>query len=583
MRARHSDRTGTSPATPITVRTLRAALALAAASMLTACPGGSSTPIDAGALDGPGASTDGALPTDGTPASDAEPSGPHVIATRPADSAIDVDPDALVEVTFSRDMAAGTINAASFTVACDGAAVVGTVSYDPATRVATFRPQPRLPLRGHVTATVTTAVTDATGTALAAAHAWSFTVRDGRWGSPTLLGDDLRIADIPSIAVDASGNGLAVWTEDGVQASRYLAGVGWSSAIVLEAMPGDAPQVAVDPAGNALAIWRQLGSPTNLESRRFVPGTGWGATTPVETDDADGHAVGYLPQVAVDPAGNAIVVWDQADASGSTVWARRFVPGTGWMTASSLGTGLNPWVAVDAAGDALVVWMTPDVAGFSLKARRFDIVALGWAAATLIETEDAGLAARVRLGFDAAGNATAVWYQYDGTRATVGANRFTAGAGWGTAMRLESEDGFAIDPEIAVDPAGNAIVVWIQEDATGVNLRARRFEPASGWGSTTVVDTGAGAAGSPAVAIDTAGNAIAIWQQVDVTRTLFASRLARGATWSAPVAIDTADFGDTFFPRIAIDPTGAAVAVWERSIGAAHSGSHYQAWGNAFR
>jgi hypothetical protein len=81
----------------------------------------------------------------------------------------------------------------------------------------------------------------------------------------------------------------------------------------------------VDGSGNAVAVWQQdngTGTRTNIWASRFVPATGWGTATLVETDNA-GDAL--VPQVAVDGSGNAVAVWYQSDGTRSNIWANRFV------------------------------------------------------------------------------------------------------------------------------------------------------------------------------------------------------------------------------------------------------------------
>ena len=57
------------------------------------------------------------------------------------------------------------------------------------------------------------------------------------------------------------------------------------------------------------------------------------------------------------------------------------------------------------------------------------------------------------------------------------ANRYLPGSGWGTAELIETEDlGDAEFPQIAVDPDGNAIAVWYQDDGTRINVWANRLE-----------------------------------------------------------------------------------------------------------
>ena len=74
-----------------------------------------------------------------------------------------------INVTFSEDIAPATITATSFTVTCPApcAAPAGTVSYNVGTRTAAFTPAAALAAGTIYTVTITTAVTDLAGNALA--------------------------------------------------------------------------------------------------------------------------------------------------------------------------------------------------------------------------------------------------------------------------------------------------------------------------------------------------------------------------------------------------------------------------------
>jgi len=47
---------------------------------------------------------------------------------------------------------------------------------------------------------------------------------------------------------------------------------------------------------------------------------------------------------------------------------------------------------------------------------------------------------------------------------------------WGTAQKIETDAGDAGSPQIAVDAGGNAIAVWHQSDGARDNIWANRFE-----------------------------------------------------------------------------------------------------------
>ena len=330
----------------------------------------------------------------------------------------------------------------------------------------------------------------------------------------------------PQIALDAHGNAIAVWIQlDGagqnVWANRYDAGTGWGTAELIETdNAGNAfyPQIALDLNGNAIAVWFQSdGTRYNIWANRYVAGTGWGTAELIESDNA-GNA--FYPQIALDPNGNAISVWFQSDGTRTNIWANRYVAGTGWGTAElietdNVGEAATPQIAFDQSGNAIAVWYQSDGTRTNIWANRYD-ASTGWGTAGLIETDNAGDALYPQITFDQSGNAIAVWNQSDGTRYNIWANRYVAGTGWGTAELIETDNaGNALYPQIAFDQSGTAIAVWVQSDGTTQNIWTNRYIAGTGWGTAALIETNPGYAESPQIATNTNSNAIAVWAQFD--------------------------------------------------------------------
>ena len=80
--------------------------------------------------------------------------------------------------------------------------------------------------------------------------------------------------------------------------------------------------MALDASGNGLAVWSQFdGARTNTWSNRFTLAGGWGAAERIEADNAGGVSG---PQVGLDPSGNGLAVWEQSDGVRSDIWSNRF-------------------------------------------------------------------------------------------------------------------------------------------------------------------------------------------------------------------------------------------------------------------
>jgi hypothetical protein len=416
------------------------------------------------------------------------------------------------------------------------------------------------------------------------------------WGTAALLeNNNIADADEPQIAIDASGNALAVWSQsDGtcssIWSNRYTAATGtWGSAELIETGDaGDAlgPQIAFDTNGNALAVWMHSdGVRYNTVSNRYTAGTGWGTAALIEINDA-GHA--WYPQIAIDANGNALAVWYQTDGTYRNIWANRYTFGSGWVASAAeiietenLGDAAVPQIAFDVNGNALAVWFQSDGTRANIWANHYTAVS-GWGTAVLIETDNTGSAMYPQIVIDTNGYAMAVWYQSDGTRNNIWANRYTPGTGtWGTEELIETGNaGDAYQPQITIDANGNALAVWSQGDGTRTNIWANHYTADSGWGSAVLIETdNGGAANYPQIAFDTSGNAVAVWHQSDGTRdNIWANRYTANTGWGTAVLIETDNTGAAYNPRIAIDLNGDALAVWLQN-----DGTRDNIWGNRFQ
>jgi len=108
-----------------------------------------------------------------SPTSAGDSTSPIVSATNPLDGATGV---AAITATFNESMDPSTITIASFLVTAPGpAAVLGSVSYNASTRMATFVPSFALADGTSYFATVTTAAKDIAGNSLASNKVWNFT------------------------------------------------------------------------------------------------------------------------------------------------------------------------------------------------------------------------------------------------------------------------------------------------------------------------------------------------------------------------------------------------------------------------
>lgn len=395
------------------------------------------------------------------------------------------------------------------------------------------------------------------------------------WHSPVVVNAGIGGVTDLEIAMDGSGNAIVVWSQANAEiyARRYTPAGGWDTAALLDSS-GDVgePGIAMDSSGNAIAVWTRgtlQTEPLQVPSvyvNRYTPLSGWNTAALLATSSR-------YPQIAMAGSGDAFAVWQGLSPNCSTrpclvatyVYASRYTPAGGWVPTGSLGGGFSingePRIAAADSGNAIAVWcygggLPPSSTPYSVYANRYTS-SQGWDGSTLLDGDGA---CYPDIAMDNTGNAGAVWKK---AANDIYGTWFTPSDGWGSVSLLDGLSGEVGYPGVTMDGSGTAIAVWEQSSSGDYNIYAIRYTPAGGWGSTTLLELGAGNAGSPEIAMDGSGNAIAVWRQEDATSTsIYANRYTMLSSWGGATLIEH-ESGVADLPRIAMDESGTAIAVWE--------------------
>jgi hypothetical protein len=224
--------------------------------------------------------------------------------------------------------------------------------------------------------------------------------------------------------------------------------------------------------------------------------------------------------------------------------------------------------AIDAQGHTMAVWEQFDGKRYNIWANR-RLAGSGWGVAQLIETDNAGDAFNPRVAMDSQGNAVAVWQQSDGMHTHIGANRYMVGTGWSTAVWIDAPDASdAHTPQVSFDVQGNAVAVWQQQQGTRSSIHGNRMVAGAGWGSATPIENGSGHASAPQIASDASGQVLVVWHlQGSHHTTVVASRYLAGAGWGTATQIAPAKV-NAYNPKIGLDTHGEVLAQWQQPQGA---------------
>ena len=187
-----------------------------------------------------------------------------------------------------------------------------------------------------------------------------------------------------------------------------------------------------------------------------------------------------------------------------------------WSAATEVpgGVGSMPSLAADAAGTVYLVWkgLSPDIY-FSSRP-----TGAGWSSREPVDNGPTEAAVEnPAVAADPAGNVVVAWQDSRSSSGDWGiyaADRTTTGL-WSNNVRIDDDPGTAnqVMPAVAVDPAGNAYALWT-DNRSGDSDVEFAYRPAGGvWAANLRVDDDSGFAeqGMTAIAVDAAGNANALW------------------------------------------------------------------------
>src|SRR5262249_23042211 len=155
------------------------------------------------------------------------------------------------------------------------------------------------------------------------------------------------------------------------------------------------------------------------------------------------------------------------------------------------------------------------------------------------------------------GDAVVVWREIQETDAAAR----IAGGPWGAPVQL-SETGQEIhEPSVAMDAAGEAIAIWQRYSGSYFIAQAATMTPGGAWGEEVSLSEGDQNAYEPRLAIDAVGEAIAIWEHPSAgSAVVEGATRSPGSGWGEPVRLTTNQYAEV--ARLAMSPAGLAVLVW---------------------
>ena len=401
------------------------------------------------------------------------------------------------------------------------------------------------------------------------------------WPSPTTLSKPRQRTASPDIAINSSGEAVAVWhrivgSRSIVQSAFRPPGGTWSKPTGISSPKGDAqePRVAINAAGKAVVVWAQVGRKYFVvKSASRSPGGTWSAPSTLSANAREQAST--EPQVAIDSSGEAIAIWKGSGNEGVIQSASR-PPGGAWsrpvdISKRKSGAG-PPKLAIDPGGEAVAVWF----AGHDDTVQGAERPPGGtWSKPTILSRRrhEAGFP---RLAVNTDGEAVVVWSDQKGKSfGAIQSVSRPAGGEWSDIQNLATAPGSRrstlafSEPEVALDAAGEAVVVWERflnnKDAV---IQSAMRSLGGTWSKPTEISE-KGNVGQSFAGIDAEGDAVAVWVVVagnnkNARLTVQGATRPSGAAWSDPADI-SAKAQEPLQAKVVVNPAGKAVAVWRKA------------------
>jgi hypothetical protein len=345
--------------------------------------------------------------------------------------------------------------------------------------------------------------------------------------------------------------------------------------------------IAMDAAGDLVVAWQSLfqdGSSYGIYAQRYsAGGVPQGGEFRVNTYTTDSQT---NPAVAMDAQGDFVIAWNRSDQAGQTtgIYAQRYdgagVPqGVEFRVNST--TTLNrqsPCVAMDPAGDFVIGWQGGITAGSfqtqSIFAQRYNSAGAAQGGEFRVNTITTANQVDPQVAMDAAGDFVVAWSRFInvGGHYQSYARRYnSAGVATGPDFLVNTYTGtYQWLPSVAMDAAGDFVIAWESsyQDGSSYGVYAQRYSPSAvPQGDEFLVNNyTTNTQRVPAVAMDAAGDFVVSWAsyaQDGSNFGIYARRyIAAGAAQGAEFQVNTYTTGAQDWPAIAGDANGDFVVTW---------------------
>lgn len=391
--------------------------------------------------------------------------------------------------------------------------------------------------------------------------------------------DGRTVIAYQSVNLDGDGDGifLQLYDEQGDQVTGEIQANTFNTGNQRE------PAVSMDLDGNFVVVWAsngQDGDKWGVFGQLFAPdGTKTGSEFSVNSYTTDAQ---QAPAVAMNIGGSFVVVWESngQDGSGLGVFGQRFnasghkLGGEFQVNTTTFVGQLAPAVAINTNGQFIVTWTRGSLlaGGADIYAQRFDAQGNPQGSEFLVNTYTDNFQGNPDIAMNLAGDFVVVWESssQDGSLYGVYGQQFKSdGTKIGSEFPVNSFTANDQErPAVVMDPSGGFTVTWESDgqDGSAEGIYGQRFTSGGHYlGSEFQVNTyTTNDQRTPAVAVDASGDVLVAWSSDGQDGSLWGVHAQRYMmSDSLAYQVNTFQSGSLVEPDIAMDTMGNFVIVWQ--------------------
>ena len=412
----------------------------------------------------------------------------------------------------------------------------------------------------------------------------------------TLLGTNIKVNDDsqskqqsnPAVTFDDAGNFFVVWEDErngnkDIFAQKFDAS---GNAISVNFQLNDDnnqknqkfPAVAFQKPGNFIVVWEDDRNDYGDIYLQPLSSNGTLIGTNSKINDDVNSAWQYYPAIALDNAGNFVVVWEDERNGDGDIYAQRFSQdgtrnGSNFRVNSDNTSAwqMLPAVGMDSSGNFTVVWIDFQNNAGGIYGQQYHADGTKIGSNFQISDNNASIIYQnpIAIAVNGTGDAIVVWQDNRNGNSDIYAQYHKAGSATNSNnFRVNDDNGTAAQrsPVVGIDKNGNFVIVWQDERNGDADIYAQRYSAdGTPQGNNFQINDGGSSTwqGSPAMTMDSVGNFIVVWASFAGGENIFARRFqADGTSLGPSFQVNDNNNSRTSSPSIAMDKNGNFIVTW---------------------